>query len=63
MVKIVTTCVTCGEKHPDKLLFIDGDLQRVRVNTDLSRVELVDQIVDAQVMCWNCWRTKRRDNA
>ena len=63
ILKTVTKCKKCGENYPDKLIFVDDNLQRIHVSTKISRKRLTARIHDAEVYCWNCWRTERRNHA
>jgi len=63
VLKSVTRCVVCSENYPDKLLFVTENLERIRFSLDLSRRALTQRLNGAVVYCWNCWLTKRRDNA
>ncbi len=61
--KSVLGCATCGEQHPNKLLFVDSELNKISVNPRLSKTTLTKRINGASVFCWNCWWTNRRSNA
>lgn len=59
--KSAKSCSDCAEQHPDKLVFVKND-KIIYPSAHIAKARLVRLIKGAEVLCVNCYRTRRRNS-